>query len=139
MVRLLNQIFKEADDDRLSTLVNRLLTASQRYILDEQSTAASDPKLIELVVQLFQSMQWALRCDSAHIAEGTQGIDMANLIDTLVTKAYAIISSPLKNLAQLEESGETDKENIMFVKQRRTVSKLLTILLRDYPKLLGAA
>ena len=64
---------------------------------------------------------------------------MASLIDTIVTKSFAIISSPLKNLAQLEESGETDKENIMFVKQRRTVSKLLTILLRDFPKLLGAS
>ena len=69
----------------------------------------------------------------------TQGVDVPTLIDTVITKAYAMISCPLKTLAQLEEAGEQDAENMAFVKQRRLVSKLMTIMFRDFPSLLGAA
>ena len=41
---------------------------------------------------------------------------MPSLIDGIVNKAYAMISNPLKTLAQLEESGETDVENMQFIK-----------------------
>ena len=50
IVKLVNQIFKEAQDDRMSALVHKLLTATQKYILDEDSTASTDCNLIELVV-----------------------------------------------------------------------------------------
>jgi hypothetical protein len=63
---------------------------------------------------------------------------MANLINAIVTKGLTMIINPLKTLAQLEEAGETDKDNIAFVKQRATVTKLLTILFRDFPRLLGS-
>ena len=41
----------------------------------------------------------------------------------------------MKSLERLQADGETDKENLTFVKQRRTISKLLTILFRDFAKL----
>lgn len=50
IVQLVNQIFKEAKDDRMSALVHKLLTATQKYILDPESQAATDCHLIELVV-----------------------------------------------------------------------------------------
>lgn len=50
IVKLVNQIFKEAKDDRMSALVHKLLTATQKYILDEDSIASTDCNLIELVV-----------------------------------------------------------------------------------------
>ena len=45
------------------------------------------------------------------------------------------MASPLKSLERLQVDGETDKENMTFVKQRRTITKLLTILFRDFAKL----
>lgn len=41
----------------------------------------------------------------------------------------------MKSLERLQVDGETDKENMTFVKQRRTITKLLTILFRDFAKL----
>ena len=99
VVRLLHQIYKDAQDDRMSNLVNRLLTSAQRYILDEQCMASTDIKLVQLIVMLFQSMQWAVGVDSAVIQTGVEGIDMANLINTIVTKGLTMIINPLKTLA----------------------------------------
>jgi len=138
VVRLVNQIYKDAQDDRMSNLVNRLLTSAQRYIFDEHCMASNDIKLVQLIVMLFQSMQWAVGVDKAVIKTGVEGIDMANLVNAIVTKGLTMITNPLKTLAQLEEAGETDKDNIAFVKQRATVTKLLTILFRDFPRILGS-
>ena len=63
IVKLVNQIFKEAKDDRMSALVHKLLTATQKYILDEESSASTDCNLIELVVQMFQCLEIAKDTD----------------------------------------------------------------------------
>ena len=46
----------------------------------------------------------------------TQGIDIPKLVDYLITKAYAMISCPLRTLAQLDQAGEQDTDNMQFVK-----------------------
>ena len=83
----------------MSALVHKLLTATQKYVLDSESPAATDCHLIELVVQMFQSLEIARDTDPELISQVTQGVDIPTLIETLITKAYAMISCPLKTLA----------------------------------------
>ena len=55
----------------MSALVHKLLTATQKYVLDSESPAATDCHMIELVVQMFQSLEIARDTDPELISQVT--------------------------------------------------------------------
>ena len=65
-------------------------------------------------------------------------VDVLALIETLIQLQFNRVGSPLKSLESLQANNQTDKENLTFVKQRRTISKLLVVLFRDFAKLVPA-
>ena len=59
-------------------------------------------------------------------------IDLFALLEGLVKVQYDMIGSPLKSLSKLEEENLTDKDNLIFVKQRRLIASILIILFKDF-------
>ena len=61
-----------------------------------------------------------------------QDVNIPLLLSQVTQKYFTQIAEPLKSLAKLEEEDIEGENNLTFVKQRRHVAKLMTIVLRDF-------
>ena len=80
----------------------------------------------------FQSLDSAIVSDPQMLKNSLNSIDLFALLEGLVKVQYDMIGSPLKSLSKLEEENLTDKDNLIFVKQRRLIASLLIILFKDF-------
>ena len=132
---MLNQIYKDGSDDRLCKIAVPTLQNIDSFLKSSSEQAASDNKLTQLVVYVFQSLQWAVDCDPDMVRASLSSIDFTAFVESLMTLQFNRVASPLKSLDTLTAEGLTDKENLTFVKQRRLIAKMLVILFRDFNKL----
>ena len=70
---------------------------------------------------MLQRIQWAIGVDPEVITKSFTGVQIEPLLEKLISMHYITISTSLDA-----------PDDVIYLKQRRLVSKVMTILIRDY-------
>ena len=83
-IKVLNQIYKDASDDRLSKVAGPCLQHISAFISANQEKVVKDSKITLLAVYVLQSLQWAVDCDPEMIKNCLAPIDFESLVNAIV-------------------------------------------------------
>jgi hypothetical protein len=87
--------------------------------------------MLQLLVLSLQNIQWAIDCDLSVIDNSLANAQLPQCIESIVTKFFTVVNCQMEHT-----SCKGGSEAVNHVKERRYVSKILTITLRDFPQAL---
>ena len=66
----------------------------------------------------------------------TDGVNLPKLLEPFISEAYTHVRDPLLSFSAMQAKGLTTADNLQFVKERRLVSQLIVVIIRDFDQVI---
>ena len=122
MLRIINDVIEDGNDDRMWKFVPQILPATLLYL-----NTVQENKLLFNVWLLMQTAQWTIGVDQSALDSCFNQEVMTSILGFIMTSSYIKLLAPTPNLSPLQAGQSVDS-----LQMKRYSSKILTLMFRDF-------